>query len=181
MRWPCATTTSAGSTRPSASRSASAEGKFAREKLARGQVERGDAEAARAGGTIGGEEIVLLRLELAGVEDAARRQDLRDLAPHDLARLRRLHLVADGHAPAGLEQLRDVALGGVVGHAAHRRALALGQGQVEQPRALLRVGEEHLVKVAQPEKQEGVGRHFALEPMILLHHGREGVGHGGER
>ena len=84
-------------------------------------------------------------------------------------------------ASARLEQLRDVAVGRVIGHAAHRRALALRQGEVEQPRGLFRVGEEHLVKVAQPEKQEGVRRHFALQPMILLHHGGEGVGHGSVR
>ncbi len=134
-----------------------------------------------ASGAIGGEKVVLLRLELAGIEDAARREDLRDLAPHDLPGPRRFHLVANGHAPARLEQLRDVALRRVVGHAAHRRSLALGERQVEQPRALLGIAEKHLVEIAQPEKQHGVGRDFALEPMILLHHGGEDVGHGARR
>ena len=45
-----------------------------------------------------------------------------------------------------------------------------GQGEVEQARAFLGIAEEHLVEIAQPEEQHGVGRDFALEPMILLHH-----------
>ena len=71
--------------RPRASRKASGVGEIAREKFSRGQVERGHAEAV-AHRRDRGEEVVLLRLELAGVEDATGRQDLRDLAPHDLAR-----------------------------------------------------------------------------------------------
>ncbi len=178
MRWPWATTTSAGPDAPEHIAQGLGRGEIAGEKFSRGQVERGDAVAVRVRRD-GGDEIVALRLELAGVEDAAGREDLRDLAPHDLTRLRCFHLVANGHTPPGLEQLGDVALGRVVGHAAHGRALALGQREVEQARALLGVGEEHLVEIAEPEEQEGVGRDLALEPMILLHHGSQGVGHGG--
>ena len=58
---------------------------LARKKFTSGQVERGHAEAIRHR-RHGDEKIVLLRLKLSRVKDAARRQDLRDLPPHDLPR-----------------------------------------------------------------------------------------------
>jgi hypothetical protein len=158
-------------------------GEFAGEEFPGGEVESRDAisnaAVRRTDRGDGGEEVVLLGLELAGVEDAAGREDLRDLALHDLARLGRFHLIADGDAAAGFEELRDVALGGVVGHAAHGHPLPLREGEIEQARALLGVGEKQLVEIAQPEEEHGVGRDFALEPVILLHHRREDIGHEG--
>src|SRR3712207_8444249 len=37
--------------------------------------------------------------------------------------------------------------------------------------------EEQLVEIAEPKEQEGVGRHARPQPLVLLHHGRERVGH----
>ena len=79
-----------------------------------------------------------------------------------------------------LRMRRDVAVGGVKRQAAHRDAAALGQGEVEQLRAGLRVLEEHLVEIAEPEQQQRVLGQFALDAAILRHHRRE-LGVGGHR
>ena len=64
-----------------------------------------------------------------------------------------LHLVADGHPVALCQKLRDVALGAVVGYAAHGSlfplaAVPAGEGQIQLLRDGFRVVEEHLVKIA---------------------------------
>ena len=69
----------------------------------------------------------------------------------------------------------------MIRHAAHGdlvlRALVLGmiargERQIELARGDPRVLLEHLIKVAQPEKQQAVGIAF-LDRIILLHHGGE--------
>ena len=75
------------------------------------------------------------------------------------------------------DQLRDVAVGRVIRHAAHRRLVLLplvarGEDQVEQRRRLLRVFEEHFVEVAEAVQEDGVGD-LALDLEVLLEHGGE--------
>ena len=79
-----------------------------------------------------------------------------------LASLRIFHLVADGHAVALLNQPRDVAFGGVVGHAAHGNGRALflvarGERDLQFARGHHGVFEEQLVEIAQPEHQQRAG------------------------
>ena len=72
-----------------------------------------------------------------------------------------------------LRMRRDVTVGGVKRQAAHRDAVARGEGEVEQLRAGLRVLEEHLVEIAEPEEQQRVLGQFAFDAAILRHHGSE--------
>ena len=69
----------------------------------------------------------------------------------------------------------------MIGHAAHGDLVlgafvlgmvARGERQIELARSDPRVLLEHLIKVAQPEKQQAVGIAF-LDRIILLHHGGE--------
>ena len=88
-----------------------------------------------------------------------------------------LGLLADSHLVALGDKPGDVAVAGVVGYAAHGGALLRGlvpvpggQGQVQLPGHQLGVLIEHLIKVPQPEKQNGI-RILGLDVQILLHHG----------
>src|SRR5450755_382589 len=100
------------------------------------------------------------------------RQDLRDLAFDELAGRGLLKLVADGDLASGLEYPRDVTVGRMKRQAAHRRAVARREGEVEELRAGLRVLKKHLVKIAKPEQQQRVPGQFAFDAAILRHHRR---------
>src|SRR4051812_14754405 len=66
----------------------------------------------------------------------------------------------------------------MIGHAAHRHAIPVSQGQVEQSRRLLGVVKKQLVKIAQPKEQQGIWRDGRAEPLVLLHHRGKRVRHG---
>ena len=88
-------------------------------------------------------------------------------------------LLADGDAVAELHQPADVAVDGVIRHAAHRHRGAggvlgaRGQREVEGPRRDQRVFVEELVEVAHAEQHEGE-RMLALGVEVLPHRGRDG-------
>ena len=89
-----------------------------------------------------------------------------------------LGLFADGHLVALGDEPGNVAVAGVVGHAAHGGALLLGlgavpggEGKVQLLGGKLRVLVEHLVEVPQAEEQDGVFILF-LDLQVLPHHGR---------
>ena len=121
----------------------------------------------------GREVVVALGLEHPFVEMRAGGNDLCDLALHELAGPGVLDLVADGHLLPTAEQSRNVAAQGVMGDAAHWHHTALRQGNIEELGADLRVLEEHLIEIAEAEKQQRVLGQFALDAAILRHHGRE--------
>ena len=121
----------------------------------------------------GGEKVVPLGDEHPFVEVRAGREDLRDLALDELAGPGVLHLIADGDLASGLEHAGDVTVRRVKRNAAHRDDAALGERDVEQLRAGLRVLEKHLVEIAEPEQQQRVLGQFAFDAAILRHHGRE--------
>ena len=91
-----------------------------------------------------------------------------------------LRLLADGDLVALRNQLCDIALGAVVGDAAHRGALfrvlhvpvAGGQGEVELAGGGDGVLVEHLIEIPEPEKEQAVGM-LCLDLLILLFHRRE--------
>ena len=97
-------------------------------------------------------------------------------------------LLADGDRAARLDELGEIAVRGVVGHAGHRDRGAVGasarrQGDVEELGRLLRVVEEQLVEVAHAVEQQRV-RVFGLDAQVLLHDRRvvgEGRRHRGTR
>src|SRR5205814_1057529 len=91
--------------------------------------------------------------------------------------LRFASLVTDRDSPPGFNEFCDVTLSGVIGHATHRDVIPLGQSEVEQTGGGLRVLKEELVKVTEPKEEQGISRHAGAEPLILLHHRGESVGH----
>ena len=137
------------------------------EHLAGGNVAQAQAQGGGVG-IDGTEEVVPPLLQHGGGDDGARV----------------LRLLTDGYlVPLG-DEPGDVAVTGVVGDPAHGSALLRrlvpipgGEGEVQllghQPGVLV----EHLIKVAQPEKQDGV-RVALLHLQILLHHGGH-LCHGG--
>ena len=105
--------------------------------------------------------------------DGARRDDANDLPRHQLGRFGiGRALLADGDLVSRLQQLGDVRLRGMVRHAAQRDAVLVARGEldVEHARADFGVLEEHLVKVAEAEKQDRVG-HALLDAQVLRDEG----------
>ncbi len=147
------------------------------EHLSGGDVAQAQAQG-RGVGVDGAEEVVPPLLQHGRGNDGAWSDDPDDVPVHQpLGRGRVLCLLADGHlVPLG-DEAGDVAVTGVVGDPAHGGALLRrlvpvpgGEGEVQllghQPGVLV----EYLIKVAQPEKQDGV-RVALLHLQILLHHG----------
>ncbi len=106
-----------------------------------------------------------------------RRHDAHHLALHrPLGQRRIADLLADHHRLTQLHQPRQIALGGVVGNARHGNRLAvalaaLRQGDIQQPRRLLRVAEKQLVEIPHPVEQQLI-RMVGLQAEVLAHHGR---------
>ncbi len=98
--------------------------KFCGAKLAGRKIKCG--KSHRVSGTRNaGEEVVLFRVEMS-VHRRSRREHARDLALHQ--RLREpgiLHLLANGDLEALANQLGNVVIGRVIGHAAHGNCSAL--------------------------------------------------------
>ena len=151
---------------------------ISREELTCGDVAEGD----RAGGRRerhGGKIVGLALLEHRGVRDRAGRDHADHVALDEPLRRRGVfHLLADGDLVALLDQPRDVGLRRVERHAAHRRplggvfhvAVARRERQLQLLRGEDRVIVEHLIEIAQPEKQKGV-RMLRLDRVVLLFHG----------
>ena len=153
-------------------------------ELAGGDVGVGQARAQRSAVERQherGEVVVALLGEQSRLDQRAR----RDHAAHDprdeLLALGRLvaDLLGDGDLVAGVDQLGDVAVDRVVGHAGQRHTLVLadrprGQDDVADARHDLGVVVEGLVEIAQAEEQDDVGV-LLLERQVLAAHG---CGHG---
>src|SRR5579875_1651766 len=91
------------------------------------------------------------------------------------------HLLADGNAVAALDEAGDVAVGGVVGDAAHRDGVAVflitgGEGDFEFARGGDGVVVEELVEIAQAEEEERSGNLF-FGSLVLPHERRRGLRH----
>ncbi len=131
--------------------------------------------AARA--VRGEQEVVGRAFEELGVGDRAGRDHAHDFSPHEFPTLRgRLHLLAHRDLLARADEPRDVPIGGMMRDAGHGNgALALlpgGQRDLEQAGSDVRIIEEQLVEVAEPEEQQVV-RVAALQLPVLPHHRRE--------
>ena len=107
----------------------------------------------------------------------ARRHHPDDLPLHQpLGGGRIGHLFADSHLVALLDQLLQVAVHRVIGHAAHGRPLGKAailacQRQLQLPGDQLGVLEEHLIEVPQAIEQDRTGV-LLLDVQVLLHHRR---------
>ena len=129
------------------------------------------------------EEVAAPVVEAGAVDDRAGRDDADDIAlDKALGERRVLGLLADGDLVALGDQARDVGVARMIGNAAHRRlilrrlaAVAGRQRQVKLARGELSILVEHLVEVAQAEKEDRILILF-LDLQILLHHRRD-LGH----
>ncbi len=157
-------------------------------QLRRGELAGGDLRVGHAralpidddGGDVVGPPLVQhLRLQ-----ERARRDDALDAALHGAAPRRFTDLLGDGDAVALVDQLGDVAGGGVMRDARHGHARALrdrarGERDVQLPRHQFCVLVEGLVEVAEAEEQDGIGM-LALQSQVLFtERGRFLFAHGG--
>ncbi len=123
-----------------------------------------------------GEEIILLRSHLR-VDGGAGGEHPRDLAPHQLGRqLWIFHLVANRHLVALADELGNIALGGVVGNAAHGNGNAFflvagGERNLQLTRRHYRVVEKQLVKISHAKEQQRA-RVLFLDRGVLPHQRR---------
>ena len=130
----------------------------------------------------GGQKIVFAGVEDGDVGGCAGSDDADDFAADDfLAGAGLLHLVADGDFEAGADQAGDVAVGGVIGNAAHGDGLAFfaiagGERDLQFARGEHGVFVEEFVEIAEAEEQEGVGV-AGFDRLVLLHQRCGGVGH----
>ena len=120
--------------------------------------------------------IVFPFLKLGIVCDGSGRDDAHHIPFHQSdGILRILHLLTDHHFIALVHQLSDIAVGRMVGHTAHGRplfqaAVSSGQGQLQLFGCLFGIVKKHLVKIAEPVKNQSV-RILFFHFKILLHHG----------
>jgi hypothetical protein len=128
------------------------------------------------------QKIIFLRIQRR-IRRRARRHHASYLAPYQsLCQAGIFNLFANRDLEAATDQLRDVAFGGMVRHAAHGdiRAfffIARGQGDLQFARRQNGVIEEKLVEIPQPEEQQSVGMLF-LNGGILPHQRCGGLRHG---
>jgi hypothetical protein len=120
-----------------------------------------------------GDGIICASLEEGLLDHHARGQYADHFPPDEPAGLGGvLDLVAEGDTQAGLQQPANVTLIRVVRHAGERKTLPFpqfprGEGDAENRRDALGVLSEGLVKVAEPEKDDGVGM-LPLDPEVLV-------------
>ena len=138
-------------------------------KIAGGEIDAREAKSFSNRGN-GGEKVVSLRDQQSLIEMRARGKDLGNLAFDELAGAGFLDLIADGDLASGAQNFCDVTVGRVKGDSAHRHDAAFGQGDIEKLRAVLRILEKHLVKIAEPKKQKRIPGQFAFDSAILRHH-----------
>ena len=139
----------------------------------------------RIAGGDGGQIVALARIEQGVVGHRAGADHAGDFTAYEaLGLLGIFHLIADRRTVAGGDELAQIALQLMVGKAGHRRGVlplvAAGQGKAQRAGRHLGVLEEHLIKIAHPEQEQGVGTRL-LCFQILLHHGSGGSGHSEDR
>ena len=145
----------------------------------------------------GGEGLVLACRQQGVFGQRARCHDAHDIPVHDRLRAALLRfgggfgLLAHRDPAPGLDQARQIALGGMVGHPSHRDRPALifaprGQRDVEHSGGLHGIFEKQLVEIPHPEEQQGIGMP-RLDRQVLRHEragrrrgfrGSSSVGHG---
>ncbi len=149
-------------------------------KLASRKIECGKSDGI-SGARHAGQKVVLFRVKMR-IHRRSRREHARDLALHQrLGQPRILHLLADGDLEALANQLGNVVVGGVIGHAAHGNGSALffvarGERDLQLARGDHRIFEEKFVEVTQAEEEERIGMLF-LDRGILPHQRCGGLAH----
>ena len=128
------------------------------------------------------EKIVFASVEDGDVGGGSRCDHADDFAANEFfARAGRFHLVANGDFEAGANEARDVAVGGVIGDAAHGDGLAFfaiagSERDLELARGEDGVFVEEFVEIAEAEEEQRV-RVTRFDRVVLLHERCGGVGH----
>ncbi|MPM71391.1 hypothetical protein SDC9_118356 [bioreactor metagenome] len=120
------------------------------------------------------------RFVLVGQQLAVRQRAGRDHAHHlalhrPLGRAHLAHLLGNRHRFAHLDEATQIVLQRVKGHPRHddrlaRRLPTLRERDIQQPRGLLGIRVEQLVKIAHAIEEQGVGV-LCLQCQVLRHHG----------
>ena len=150
--------------------------------LAGGQIRRGQSNRVLTGDR--DDERVPPQIEERIVDHGSRRDDLHDFPPYESFGLRGiLDLLADRHLPSQADQP-----GEVLGQCLHRHSsqwhirravVARSKRDAEQSASFLRVIEEHLVEVTDPEEQDRIGvPRLDVEILLDQRRMRRGAGHG---
>ncbi len=119
--------------------------------------------------------IILVRIHGLDIQIGSRRHDPHDLPLHDsLGLLGILHLLADRHFVALLNQLVQISLQCMVGYAAHgcallKAAVFARKSDLKLPGRRNCVLKKHFIKVSETVEKETV-RIFLFGLQILLHH-----------
>jgi hypothetical protein len=128
----------------------------------------------------GGQIIRHAVFQHGALDDRAGTDNPDDVPPHEaLGQERILGLLADRHLVALGDQAGDVRLRAVIGHAAHGglvllrlAAIPRRQGEIQFAGGDVRVLLEHLIEVAQAEKQQAVRVLFLDFPILFFHGGQ---------
>ena len=128
----------------------------------------------------GRQEVVFLVVEHVVAHGNARCHQLGDASFHEFLRqLRVFQLVADGHASARPDELRQIGVEGVIGKSRHLvlslracSVVSVGERDAQDARGIYGIVAVGLVEIATAEQQQRVGM-FLLQREKLLHHGRQ--------
>ena len=146
-------------------------------RMPRGHIAERDARVLRVE-KHAAQEVPAARVKALAVDHRAGRHHADDVALDEpLGERRILRLLADGDLVALGDEPRDVPVARMIRHAAHGRlilgslaAVARREREVQLPRCGERILVEHLVKIAETEKEDGILILF-LDLKVLLHHG----------
>lgn len=138
-------------------------------KLPRGMVHACQAELLLV--LIQGHDVIVAGgIQQIHIRQSPRGNDTGQFPFHQLSGLGQCGLLRNGDAASFLHQPPDIAFRAVMGDAAHRNAVALGQCQPQKGGRILGVLKKHLVKIPHAEEQQDVFRQPVLHAKILLHH-----------
>src|SRR5260221_2674245 len=156
--------------------------KFSSREIDEGEADRGCSSALRNGG----EKIVFAGVENGDISGGARSYSADDFAAKEFfAEAGRFHLIADGDFETVADQASDVAVGGVIRHAAHGNgltffAVAGSERDLQFARGEDGVFVEEFVEIAEAEEQQRV-RVTRFDRVVLLHEGCSRIAHRGVR
>ena len=149
---------------------------FGQHEAPAADIDPGQPEGSGAAAADRQQGVVPPRVEQGFVADRAGRDDAHDFALHrPLARRGVADLLANGDGFAGFDEAREIAVGGMIGNAAHRnrRAGGLaagGQRDIENLCGDLGVAVKEFVEIPHTVEQQAV-RMLRLDAQVLLHHG----------
>ena len=143
---------------------------FGAEEVGSAQVEPRGVEGFRPVEVERKHEVAVDSLQVVVVYCSAGGEDSAERTLDDFPRFGVFVLLANGDFFARFQQLLNVSVGAVVGHARHRVVVAFCERNSQYARAFKGVVVEHFVKIAESEHKHGVLRQRAAHLPVLFHH-----------